>query len=65
MKNAVFWDVTLCKYRCFGGTYYTCSPILVIPIMEELISSETSIVTRATRRNFPEDDILLYYIIHI
>jgi hypothetical protein len=72
MKNVVFWDVTLCgsskNQRC-RGTYrfhhqgarivkVPSSQTLVPLMMEVICSSESSVLTRTTRRNSPEDDIL-------
>jgi hypothetical protein len=64
MKNGVFWDVTSCRNWCcsvlqllFTSDVVPSSSTLVTLMMEEIRSFETSVLTRATKRNIPEDYI--------
>jgi hypothetical protein len=70
IKNAVFWDVTprgSCKSRRFGGTYrfphrgeenqWARNSLLFTLILEAIHSTETSILTRVTRRHIQEEGI--------
>jgi hypothetical protein len=64
MKNAVLWDVTPCGSCTLRASvanccyFVPCSPILVALMTEAIRSSETSGLTRATRRNISENGIL-------
>jgi hypothetical protein len=57
MKNAVFWNDTPCGLVA-SYCFVPSSPILATMI-GAISSRETSVLTRATRRNISEDDICL------
>jgi hypothetical protein len=71
MKNAVFWDATpcgSCKNRRFRemllvtANVVTNSLILYTLMLEATFLSDTSVLTRATRRRIQVDGILMLWV---
>jgi hypothetical protein len=64
MKNGVISRMLhrVALVRTDAASVVPSSPILVSLMKKALNSSETSVITRATRRNIPEDAILHPYI---
>jgi hypothetical protein len=58
----IFWDVSIVFLHGVRRLLVTAnvpsSPILVTLMIEALLSPQTSVLTRVTRRNLPQDDNL-------
>jgi hypothetical protein len=60
MKKVVFWDVTPCG-SCKNRRFVVPSLSILVILIETLRSSETSVLTKATRRSIPEHGFLHSY----
>jgi hypothetical protein len=58
MKTSIFSIPRSVHLLSVTANVVLTSPILVTLMIETLLSTDTSVLTRATRRNIPEGDIL-------
>jgi hypothetical protein len=64
MDSATYFDRHSVRRLLVTASVAPSSPILVTPMKEALSSFETPVLTRATRRNIPEDSILHNFLCH-